>query len=67
MKRPELEDLANRWQLARQYVLGTQLACDTQADDREHHHTCRGWTDFTDEQLGQFCRELLAEEVEIVG
>jgi hypothetical protein len=66
VKRPELEDLANRWQLARQYVLGTPIACDTQANECEHHRTCGGWTDFTDEQLGRFCRELLGEEVELV-
>ena len=66
VRRHELEDLANRWQLARQSVLGTSLACDVQSDDHEKHHTCRGWRDFTDERLATFCRELLAEEVEIV-
>ena len=66
VKRPELEDLANRWQLARQRVLGTALACDTQADEHERHHVCRGWRDFPDERLERFCRELLADEIEIV-
>jgi len=65
VKRAELEDLADRWQLARQCVLGTPLACDTQARDREQHHTCRGWNDFTDERLAEFHREIVGEEIEI--
>lgn len=67
VKRPELEDLANRWQLARQYVLGTLISCDTQADEHEQHHTCHGWKQFTDEQLAGFHREILGEELEIVA
>jgi hypothetical protein len=50
IQRSELEDLANRWQLARQFVQGKPLACDVQADER----------------LAEFYRELLAEEVKIV-
>jgi hypothetical protein len=66
VKRPELEDLANRWQLARQYVLGTLISCDTQAGEHERHHTCLGWQTFADEQLAGFHSELLGEEIEIV-
>ena len=65
VKRAELEDLANRWQLARQFVLGTLVSCDTQASEHERHHTCEGWKGFTDERLAQFHRELLGEEIEI--
>jgi hypothetical protein len=61
--RAELEDLANRWQLARQRVLGTEVACDTQAME---HQTCEGWDGFDDEQLAGFYRELCGEEVEVV-
>ncbi len=61
--RRELEDLANRWQLARQFVQETPLSCDTQSLE---HHTCQGWQGFSDEQLAGFHRDLLAEEVEIV-
>ena len=67
VKRPELEDLANRWQLARQYVLGTRIACDTQADEHERHHICRGWNEFSDAQLAGFHRDLLGEEIAIVA
>ena len=62
--RAELEELANRWQLARQFVHDTELACDTQT--KEHHHPiCGGWTHFTDGELAEFYREILGEEVEI--
>jgi hypothetical protein len=67
LKREEVEDLANRWQLARQFVLGTPIACDTQAEDHEHHHACMGWREFTDEKLASFHRDLLGEEIEVVA
>jgi hypothetical protein len=63
ISRPELEELADRWQLARQFVQGTLLACDTQTKE---HDLCRGWDEFTDEKLAEFCKELLDEPVEIV-
>jgi hypothetical protein len=63
LARKELEDLINRWQLARQYLNGFPLACDTQAIE---HRTCDGWQGFTDEELAGFCVELGGEAVEIV-
>ena len=66
MRRHELEDLANRWQLARQFALDEPLACDAQA--REHHHPiCQGWEGFTDEDLGRFCAELTGEPHQVVA
>ena len=62
VSRPELEELADRWQLARQFVQDTPTACDTQAIERD---TCRGWDEFSDEQLAEFHEELLGERVEI--
>ena len=61
--RKQLEDLANRWQLARQQVRGTPLACDTQSLE---HHTCDGWDEFDDEKLAAFHADLCGEPVEIV-
>lgn len=61
--RPELEDLANRWQLAQQFVKGTELSCDTQT---EVHHTCEGFDGFSNERLEGFHRDLLGAPVEIV-
>ena len=33
--RKQLEELANRWQVARQTACGTAIACDTQMHERE--------------------------------
>ena len=64
--RKELEDLANRWQLARQFVTGKTLACDVQSSGCEAHTTCRGWASFDDRQLAEFYREFCGEPIEIV-
>lgn len=63
ISRPQLEDLANRWQLARQFVRDVPTACDAQTIE---HHTCRGWDDFTDEVLAKYVEELTGEKV-VVG
>lgn len=65
LTRAEFEDLADRWQLARQFCLGTTLACDTQMQE-EHFKTCRGWDEFTDEDLAGFVADLCAETVEVI-
>lgn len=64
--RKELEDLANRWQLARQFVSDTGLACDNQLQEK-HHQVCCGWDEFSDEDLARFCEELGGEECLIVA
>ena len=48
--RDEIEDLANRWQLARQDVDELPLACDVQ---QHEHDSCRGWDDFSNEELAK--------------
>ena len=62
--RQELEDLANRWQLARQRVKGTASACDTQQGD-EKHRLCRGWDEHDEETLAGFVEELTGERVRV--
>jgi hypothetical protein len=62
--RAALEDLANRWQLARQTVKGTPLSCDTQLTERQHK-TCEGWDQFSDRDLERFWNELSGETVEV--
>ena len=62
----ELRDLANRWQLARQYATQSPLACDTQLHEKSYR-LCRGWDEFSLEQLAGFHASLCHEEVEIVG
>ena len=63
--RAELEDLANRWQLARQMVNDEELSCDNQRSDHVHP-TCKGWDTHSDEDLARFVEELTGEPVSIV-
>ena len=63
LTRAQQEYLANTWQLARQILQNVGLACDAQA---EAHDTCRGWDDFSNEDLARFLRELLAADVVVV-
>lgn len=65
LTRPEMEELADRWQLARQFAEGEQLACDVQLHEGEHQ-TCKGWDEFDDRTLERFHEELCGEEVHIV-
>jgi len=58
--REELEEVADRWQLARQDVLGARTSCDVQ---QLEHDACGGWDDFGDDQLARFLRELTGRNV----
>ena len=64
MSRAELESCANTWQIERQRREGTLLCCDAQFMTYE---TCRGWDDFTNDELARFCRELSSERVQVTG
>lgn len=64
--RRQLEDLANRWQLARQFVLDRGLSCDVQTKEK-HHPTCKGWDTFNEEDLARFYAELRGEEVRVLA
>lgn len=64
MTREELEHAADVWQLERQTDVGAMVACDTQ---QMFYETCRGWMDFSNDQLARFCLELLGEEVVVSG
>jgi hypothetical protein len=66
LTRAELEDLANRWQLARQFALDEALSCDVQAREK-HHPVCHGWDGHPDEDLARFCEELTGEPHRVVG
>jgi hypothetical protein len=61
--RAELESIANDWQLTQQDVRDLPLACDVQT---KVHDTCRGWNDFTNEQLGKYLKQLTGEDVRVV-
>ena len=60
--REEIEDLANRWQLARQDVDELPLACDVQQIE---HDSCRGWDDFSNEELAKFVYQLTGRVVAV--
>lgn len=60
--REELEEIADRWQLARQDVLGEPTSCDVQ---QLEHDACGGWDDFSDGDLARFLLELTGRKVEV--
>ena len=60
--RAEIEDLANKWQLARQIVDRVPLSCDAQLRE---HDTCDGWNEFTNQDLERFCREIVGKNAKI--
>jgi len=64
--REEMEDLADRWQMARQFVSHEGLACDVQMHEGQRQ-TCMGWDEFDDAQLEEFHLEVCGEEVHIRG
>jgi hypothetical protein len=60
--REEIEDLANRWQLARQDVDDLPLACDVQ---QHEHDACRGWDDFSNEELAKTIAQVTGRVVSV--
>ena len=62
MTREDLERIANDWQLAQQEVHELPTACDVQ---QKVYDTCRGWNDFTNEQLAKFYFQLTGDEIAI--
>lgn len=64
LTRQRLEELANRWQLARQTATGEPTACDVQQKERCFPQ-CRGWDDFSNSALETFHQELCGESVAI--
>ena len=62
MSRADLESVADRWQMARQEVDDLPLACDVQ---QKVHDTCRGWDDFSNDDLSRFYQELTGKEIAV--
>ncbi|HYM60589.1 MAG TPA: hypothetical protein VEZ11_06830 [Thermoanaerobaculia bacterium] len=62
MSREDLEDLGNRWQIARQEVEEADCSCDVQA---RVHDTCRGWDDFSNEELAGFFLEITGKKLNV--
>ena len=63
LSRAQMEEYANLWQLTEQLACGVSLACDTPGAARR---PCRGWNEFSNAVLGQFCADLLGTNVEVV-
>jgi hypothetical protein len=61
--RQSLESIANLWQLAQQDVQQMPCACDVQT---KLHDTCRGWHDFTNEQLAMYYEQIVGKPVRVV-
>jgi hypothetical protein len=62
LTRDELEEIADRWQMARQEVTHTPIACDVQ---QRVHDTCRGWDDFSNDDLSRFYFEMTGKDIVI--
>ena len=62
--RAELEETADRWQMARQDVVGVATACDVQ---QLEHDACGGWDDFSNEDLASFLLELTGRKVQVAS
>lgn len=58
--RETIEDIADRWQLARQEVERVPIACDVQQIE---HDTCGGWDDFSNDDLVRFAQELTGRRI----
>jgi hypothetical protein len=55
LSREQMERFADLWQLTEQFRSGVSLACDA---SRGPESPCRGWDEFSDEDLARFCRDL---------
>ena len=54
LSRAQMERFADLWQLTEQVCQGASLACDA----AQASSPCRGWDEFSDEDLRRFCLEL---------
>jgi len=64
ISRSDLERVANHWQLARQRTEEALVACDVQY---RYYQVCRGWNDFSNEELSDFCFELTGARPKVIG
>lgn len=64
LSRSDLERAADHWQLARQHSEDALVACDVQY---RSYQTCKGWNDFSNEELSDFCLELAGVRLKVIG
>jgi hypothetical protein len=60
LDRPQMEQVADLWQLTEQLRLRVATACDASA---VMAGACRGWNEFSNKDLERFCGELLSHNV----
>jgi hypothetical protein len=58
LTRPQMEELADLWQLTEQLSQGIALICDAPAAARA---ACRGWDEFTDLEIQGFGCEMIGQ------
>ena len=63
LTRPQIELLADLWQLSEQIEQKVRVSCDVQSGAPG---ACGGWQEFSNEFLARFCAELLGREVVVV-
>jgi hypothetical protein len=64
LSRPQVERLADLWELSEQVLQHVRLTCDARA---AVPGPCRGWYEFSNETLARFCGELLGQAVIVSG
>lgn len=64
LSRAQMEELADLWQLAEQVRCRVGLICDAQT---AHHGACRGWDEFSNEDLARYCSDLLGANVVVTA
>jgi hypothetical protein len=64
LTRPQIELLADLWQLSEQIAQNCRVTCDAQSAAAR---ACGGWQEFSNEALARFCAELLGREVVVVA
>ena len=63
LSRAQMEEFANLWQLTEQSRCRVALACDAAASGPS---PCRGWDEFSNDELARFCSDLLGQNVDFV-
>ncbi len=58
----ELADLANRWRVAIQFLQRVSAYCEAR---RREPGKCAGWDGFSNDELQQFCLQILREPVRV--
>ena len=64
LSRAQMEELANVWQLAEQIRCRVGLVCDAQSG---RHGGCRGWDEFSNDDLARYCSDILGLNVVVTA